>query len=136
VGTLDVGATLENEVGRREHIRVRHVDLHLGGRARIDRDVERDISGFGVGGLPHRSGPIAYVVGAIGDEDESLVAREHGAGIDGRQINLVLTLSEVRNLVQLESTVYHDVLRVLNAEVLENISTRFADEKVSAKPTP
>jgi hypothetical protein len=89
---------------------VGHVDLHLGGGASVDRDIERDKSTPGIRGLPDRSGPIANIVGGIGDEGESLVARQRGVGVDGRQIKLVLASGEVGDLVQLIDAVDENIL--------------------------
>lgn len=72
---------------------MRHADLHLGGRVRIDRDVDH---GFAVDcRLPDRSRPIAGKVGGIGDEHEGLVAVERAVGIDGGEIDLVLAAREI-----------------------------------------
>src|SRR5262249_59593875 len=81
--------------------------------------------------LPHDAGPIAGVVGGIGDEGERLIAVEGRVGVDQRQINLVLALREVDNLVELVDTVDEDVLRFLDGGVLEDIIALVAHEVIA-----
>jgi hypothetical protein len=127
---------LQNEIVRRELIGMRHIDLHLRISVAIDRDIDGGGTTSGVGRLPRHAGPIAGVVGRIGDEGEGLVAVERGVGIDARQVDLVLALREVVDLIVLEDAVDHDALRLFDGCVLEDIGALAADEIVSAEPAP
>src|SRR5438876_170453 len=91
------GWTSEDEIRGGELIGVRHVDLHLRGGIAVDGNVDR---GHASGRrLPDKAGPIALVVGGIDEEGEMLLAVERNIGVDGRQVDLVLSLREVEDLV-------------------------------------
>ena len=105
----------------------------LGRGIAIDRDIDGG-NAVRCSGLPHHAGPIAGVVSGIGDEREGLVAVEIGIGIDRGEVDLVLSLREVVDRIELVDAVDQDVLRLFDGGVLEDVGAFVADEEIPAEP--